>query len=193
MEYILLQIYNNKRKSYCFKEQLKEKKFKFVKKKRTSYWEKKYREDENNDDINNEVEYWNEKGLKPILLYPQNRRSNNYRDVFLENRKSIKGYYFCSYCGSILNKNTLTVDHIIPIDRTSKSKFLKWILKKLKIEDINNIKNLTPSCRKCNSRKGSKIGLLWIVRGLTGRCIFTWVFVWLFLLGALMYLLINFI
>jgi len=193
LEHVLLQIYNGKSKSYFFKDELRKDNFKFVKKKRDSYWEKKYKEGESNDDINSDVEYWNGKGLKTIILNPQNRRSNNYRDVFINNRKSIKGYYLCSYCGSILNKNTLTVDHIIPIDRTSKSRFLKWILKKFNIEDINDIKNLTPSCRRCNSRKGSKVGFSWIIRGLAGRYVFTWVLVWLFLLGVLIYLLIKFI
>lgn len=195
MSYIIIKISNGKNKTYNLKDSLLKEQFKFTKKPYgKSYWEKKIDNNLKGDEYSKTIEfYFKEKGLRVLTLYPEDRRSNDYRKAFLEGNKGIHRHYFCAYCGTILNENSLTVDHIIPIDRTSKSRFLKWILRKFNIEDINDIKNLTPSCRRCNSRKGSKVGLSWIVRGLMGRYVFTWILVWLFLLGVLMYLLINFI
>jgi 5-methylcytosine-specific restriction endonuclease McrA len=50
---------------------------------------------------------------------------------------SIRGAYFCGYCGSIVSKKKMTVDHIIP-----KSK-----------GGTNEIDNLMPCCRECNRDK----------------------------------------
>ena len=51
------------------------------------------------------------------------------------------------------------------------------------ISDINDVKNLVPSCEKCNSKKGSKMGL-WLIRGDIGKHFGIWLFWWSLLLAV---------
>lgn len=48
--------------------------------------------------------------------------------------------YSCAYCGGLLNDDTLMIDHITPRSKGGK----------------NNMDNLLPCCRACNSSKGAK-------------------------------------
>lgn len=181
MEYAVLKVYGHE--TYGYRKELRENKFEFIKKSYgKSYWMKKYlMTSEELSKLDNVKVYWKKKGLDILVLYPNNMRSSDYRKEFLNKNKGIKGYYFCAYCGAIMNTKKLTVDHIFPVDRTAKSKFLKKILSIMKINNINDIRNLTPCCKSCNSRKGSKTGL-WIIRGLIGRYRFTWPITWIIII-----------
>ncbi len=110
-------------------------------------------------------------------------RSNDYRRIFFQNYPpQLKNSYFCSYCGRLIAPAEVTVDHIIPISKAKRNKLTKWILEKIKIEDINDIRNLAPSCLHCNTKKGKKIGL-WTIRGFLGKHKEFWFFMYsLFLL-----------
>ncbi len=46
----------------------------------------------------------------------------------------------CAYCGCELNPNTVTEDHVIPLSRGGS----------------NDISNIVPACKFCNSSKGNK-------------------------------------
>lgn len=46
----------------------------------------------------------------------------------------------CQICGRKLTRDTVTIDHIVPLARHGR----------------NNIENLQPLCRSCNSRKGTR-------------------------------------
>lgn len=52
----------------------------------------------------------------------------------------------CAYCGIEISLETMSVDHIIPLRRKSG----------ISVEGLNEIQNFNPSCRQCNSSKGSK-------------------------------------
>lgn len=94
-------------------------------------------------------------------------RSQNYRKIFREQAQTRHGKYRCAYCGRKLTENKVTVDHIIPVKRFRGNKSKFW-LTLLRINDINDPKNLAPACQKCNQKKGARGGL-WILRGLVGR------------------------
>lgn len=51
----------------------------------------------------------------------------------------------CAYCGCELEMKDMQVDHVISVARQR--------FNKDKIEDINHIDNLLPSCRSCNYYK----------------------------------------
>lgn len=81
-------------------------------------------------------------------------RSGDYRKKFFDkNRPIFKDYYICAYCGRFLKKKDVTVDHIISIRKAQKSKILQFILRLVKINDINDEKNLTASCETCNKKQ----------------------------------------
>lgn len=107
-----------------------------------------------------------------LRYYIDNRfakRSSDYRTKFFENNKPVFGQsYICAYCGWPVHKDNVTVDHLYPVAAVSQSISLQKKLKRHGIEDINDVKNLVPSCRSCNSRKGKKLGI-WIFRGKIGR------------------------
>lgn len=101
-------------------------------------------------------------------------RDTSYRKRFFSNNHGIHNKYFCAYCGKILTPEEITVDHITPVAAARKSKFAQRILKLFGITNINCNKNLAPSCRECNSKKGANIGL-WPIRGYIGKHNFVWI------------------
>ena len=115
----------------------------------------------------------------------QYSRSEDYRRKFFQKNRGIfrGGNYHCSYCGKILRPNKMQVDHLIPVYRVKRFGFGRLMMHISGIEDINDVKNLIPSCERCNAAKGSKMGL-WLVRGAIGRHFWVWLFWWSFLLAA---------
>ena len=101
-------------------------------------------------------------------------RNSSYRKDFFEHHKNFKNYYFCAYCGKIYKKNQITVDHIISISAAKKHKYLRKILKFFGVENINDIKNLTPACSKCNSKKSSDLKG-WVIKGFLGKYEKLWI------------------
>lgn len=115
-------------------------------------------------------------------------RSTNYRRNFFNRYHGIlgTGIYHCSYCGKLLTKKRLRVDHLIPIYRVKEAGIGRVIMSLHGIRDINDTRNLVPSCESCNSRKGSKMGL-WIVRGAVGRHYIFWFILKLTIFAAMIY------
>lgn len=110
-------------------------------------------------------------------------RSTTYRKTFL---KYNDPPYHCAYCGRKLTRQTLTVDHLVPVHKLSSGKHRKFYQKMLKVvcrtTDANDLNNLVCACARCNSKKRAKTGL-WIVRGKLGSTNWFWPFL-KFLLAA---------
>ena len=101
---------------------------------------------------------------------PEYHRSTDYRKRYFRKHKGFTGIYCCPYCGKLLTEDTATVDHIIPVNAAKKSFLLRLLLRNTD-DGINNMRNLTVACWKCNSKKSSKCGV-WILRGKLGKFIF---------------------
>lgn len=96
-------------------------------------------------------------------------RSTDYRKNFLQNYEKKDGRYLrCAYCGRKLTVANMTVDHIIPIDKVQHKQKYRALMRLLGIKNINDIKNLTPACEKCNKKKGRKLKGFYL-NGITGR------------------------
>ena len=98
------------------------------------------------------------------------KRSSDYRRRFIE---ADPGPWRCRYCGKRLrDKSEMTVDHVIPVARVSRLGVSGFFWRNFAIhegiDDINDLKNLVPACRRCNSRKGQKGGI-WILRAILGK------------------------
>lgn len=50
---------------------------------------------------------------------------------------------------------------------------ISW-LRLLRIEDVNDVRNLAPACRRCNTKKGRNAGI-WVLRAILGRYEAYWV------------------
>lgn len=101
-------------------------------------------------------------------------RSSNYRECYFNAaRPAIGSRYRCIYCGKLLRREDVTVDHIFPVSRTATSPVLKTASKAARISNINDVKNLGAACAGCNGQKGSKGGT-WIIRGIIGKSELIW-------------------
>ena len=98
-------------------------------------------------------------------------RSSDYRKKFLN---ATKPPYRCRYCNRYLKTEYMVVDHIIPVDKAKSSTKAKNLLALQGIKNVNDVKNLAPSCYDCNSRKGAKMGL-WFIRGILGKYKWFWI------------------
>lgn len=106
------------------------------------------------------------------------KRSNTYRNIFFKNvNPPFFNRYFCVYCGRILSKEQVTVDHLFPVGEVNKNIRLQKKLKKMGAKSVNDYQNLVPSCKKCNNKKGSKMGI-WIIKGRIGRYQKLWLIRW---------------
>lgn len=110
-------------------------------------------------------------------------RSNDYRKQFFQTSKPIIGqWYFCAYCGRPLKKDKVTIDHIVSVRKAQKSKILQRILLKMDLTNINDRKNLCVCCEKCNKRKGQKISMAYVIRGILSQKRWFWMIYYLLLL-----------
>ena len=141
-----------------------------------------------------------ERAVKKIKYYCQNHklrfrinnslgtRSGDYRRIFfIYNKPAFGNKYICAYCGRLLNKDKVTVDHLYPIGKASKSLKYQKKLNKRGVRNINEPKNLVPACKRCNALKSAKTGL-WILRGKIGRYKYIWYLRWLIRFSFLVFI-----
>jgi HNH endonuclease. len=108
------------------------------------------------------------------------RRGSDYRRrYFIMNKPVIGDKYICVYCGKLLTKDELTVDHIYPIGKASNSLKYQKKLSRKGIKNINDGKNLVSACAKCNALKSADTGL-WILKAKIGRIYPLWIVRYLF-------------
>ncbi len=93
-------------------------------------------------------------------------RSSSYRTEFINKHPGFRGWYMCVYCGRVMRKKKMQVDHIIPVHLVRTSRFYRRLLGKDR--GVNDDHNLVPACGRCNKRKGHKGGL-WAIKGKTGK------------------------
>ncbi|MEG1925384.1 MAG: HNH endonuclease signature motif containing protein [Ruthenibacterium sp.] len=91
----------------------------------------------------------------------------------------------CTYCGAIMSRKKMQVDHVVAINRTNKNIFYRFLLKS---GDVNELNNMTSACPKCNKKKSDKGGL-WILRGKIGPYLFP--VVWTITLLVLLALIVG--
>lgn len=119
--------------------------------------------------------YCREHGLTVKIDNEFAERSSNYRTAFFRTHSSQIGkYYLCSYCGKLLTKDKVTVDHLYPVKKARTSQKVQQKLRKMGYKDVNDPRNLVPACSKCNSRKAAKMGG-WIIRGEIGQITWLWI------------------
>jgi hypothetical protein len=93
------------------------------------------------------------------------QRSANYRTQYINWHPGVfHKYYICAYCGRIVPRDKMEVDHVIPVDKTRKSIFARLLLP----DGVNSYRNMVSACHSCNRRKSNKGGM-WIVRGIVGK------------------------
>jgi len=122
------------------------------------------------------------------------KRSHNYRELYLEANPGIKVpgiswlFYLCPYCGRMVRKSKVSVDHIHSVRKVQTCRELRAKFKALP-GGVNNLDNLVACCLRCNQRKGRKGGL-WVFRGKYGVYFAPVIrfFVFVVLFGALWWL-----
>lgn len=123
-------------------------------------------------DIDELKQFCKKNKLKIVISDTKYQRNSKYRENYLSSHEEKK--YWCAYCGNRFEKEQITIDHIFPVDKTSKSVSLQNRMHRFGIGDINSEKNLVPACKSCNSKKASKTGR-WIIKGFLGKSKVLWV------------------
>lgn len=101
-------------------------------------------------------------------------RSDSYRQEYFKNNKPEQpAKYRCVYCGRKLLYKDVTVDHLYPINKLMYEPRIQKRAKRHGIDGANDVKNLVCACRRCNSKKGTKMGF-WLIRGWVGRHAMVW-------------------
>ena len=99
-------------------------------------------------------------------------RSDNYRQRFIRAFPPKHGKYRCVYCGRWVKTRDMTVDHVIPVYGVKRSHFMRWKIRHY--TDINDLRNLVPSCRRCNLKKGESTSFVWRWRARLGKHALYW-------------------
>ena len=105
-------------------------------------------------------------------------RSQSYRETFYKTNPPhfLGRWWFCAYCGRLLSRKTLTVDHLWPVDAAQKDPAVQAKLRRMGCRDVNDHKNLVAACMQCNVKKGAHTGR-WTWKGRIGRHPLVWKFV----------------
>lgn len=88
-------------------------------------------------------------------------------DEYGKNKAGKKvGFYRCAYCGKLVEKSQVEVDHIVPVNAVrANDSIYRDFLKDLGCESVNDSRNLVAACRECNQKKGASVDLKWIKAG----------------------------
>lgn len=105
-------------------------------------------------------------------------RSTDYRRDYLKKHKGFFGIYTCAYCGRLITKSNMQVDHIYPVNRAATKTTGKlfvvlnsfWRGSKGRQQGVNGNWNKTAACPKCNHLKSDKGGVC-VTLGYLGRII----------------------
>ena len=127
------------------------------------------------------------KHLKYCIDNGFGERNSSYRhDFFSSHPPQVLGkYYFCAYCGRLLSKKNVTVDHLWSVDLAKKNPKVQKKLGRKGYSNVNDVRNLLPACSDCNGKKGKKAGW-WIIRGRIGRHKIFWYLIYLLRFAACM-------
>ena len=108
------------------------------------------------------------------------KRDSDYRRRYFKMNKPVIGNrYICVYCGKLLKKDDVTIDHLYPIGKATKSlKYQKKLARK-GLKNINDGKNLVSACYKCNALKAADTGI-WIIKGRIGLIYPLWILRYIF-------------
>lgn len=116
--------------------------------------------------------------LRYEMFYSRYSRSSGCRNTYFSSRTpDIGNRYFCIYCGRLLKKKNVNVDHILPVRKAETSRWVQSYMERKHWAGVNDARNLGASCRRCNSRKGAKTGI-WTLRGMIGKSKLFQVFRW---------------
>lgn len=101
------------------------------------------------------------------------KRDDMYRYRFISKHPGFQNnWYLCSYCGKIISKRNMQVDHVVAINKTRKwwnlSSMPYRMLVKHYTHGVNSVENLVPACAQCNEKKGGKAGR-WVLKGFVGQ------------------------
>ena len=87
--------------------------------------------------------------------------------MFLNHYPEIRpGKYRCVYCGKIIKRRDMVVDHVVPVSAAQNSFYAR---RALHGKGVNDLSNLVPSCARCNAKKGSEFSRKWIRKAERGK------------------------
>lgn len=113
-------------------------------------------------------------GLKMEIKNGFGERSSDYRRTYFNNHKpDFCNKYICVYCGKLLPRNNVTVDHVIPIKLAQTTLYWQEKLRRRGAVSVNDYQNLVAACEKCNHKKGTNVKG-WLIKAKLGQSKTLW-------------------
>lgn len=110
------------------------------------------------------------------------KRSTDYRQAYFDRYgkgfkysrfmswvRGCSTYYYCAYCHRKVSYRKVTVDHIYPVAKVNSSLKLQKKLKTMGCKSVNDYRNLTPACFRCNRHKSAKLNWWYVINGWLGQ------------------------
>ena len=116
------------------------------------------------------------RGYRAYVYEERWDRSNNYRKIYMKQHPDKT--FRCVYCGRVFPRDSITIDHVIPIDASTTSKLMRGWMKVCGYTGADDDSNLVPACYFCNHVKRNSKSVYWSVRAFLGKHITWWVLVW---------------
>ncbi|MCD8109513.1 MAG: HNH endonuclease [Clostridiales bacterium] len=159
-----IHIKNGRNSTYHSRQYLASQGFKFNHQEK--YWGKKT---EDWQEVRQWYRYGKKNGFRVTYRDNNFSRSDSYRkDFFAHYRPFYKNRYFCIYCGKLLPKEKIQIDHIVPVHAAETSRAARRLIRSKGWDGVNDYRNLGASCRECNLKKGAHMGA-WVFRGRIGK------------------------
>ena len=164
-----IRIYTGLISKLLFGRKLRKMRF-FPKKEQGIRYYQRHLDDSKTDELKQIQRYCRHRLLPCKVTEDRMERRPGYRNRFFREKRGLFGsrIYLCAYCGRPMREKNTSVDHIVPVKKASTSGFYKRLLLFMRIKNVNDIRNLAPSCTRCNLEKSSRGGL-WVIRGFFGR------------------------
>ena len=116
-------------------------------------------------------------GYKAYYFEPHWNRGSAYRRDWIDKQGE---ECRCVYCGRKFPTNSITVDHVVPVSLSKRSKIARAWLKSRGFKNIDDERNLVPACYQCNHLKKDSTNIIWFFRAYLGKYTWWWVCVWMF-------------
>ncbi len=107
------------------------------------------------------------RGYRPCMYDAKWARASNYRQKYMNDHTD--SAFTCVYCGRSVPRNSVVIDHVVPIYAAKHSALARGYMKLKRYTGVNDERNLIHCCKDCNAVKGRSNSIIWVIRAKLGQ------------------------